>query len=127
MERPNQAFWERFDGQLRQKFLEQGVKVSLWTKCRTMMQKWDRWIRSFAYTTATCCLLVFGVMQFSSSKIEVRQIPRVSSPIADIIPFPKTWTDVTLAFDSSTQQHIQYICDNIHISQLNSTMKELVF
>jgi hypothetical protein len=127
LERPNRAFWEHFDAQLRQKFLEEGAKVSLWTKCCAAMQKWEGWIRSLAYATATCCLLLLGFMQFNASQREMRPTPRVATPLADIILFPKTWTDVTLAFDSSPTQHIQYICDNMHTSPLNSAAKELVF
>jgi hypothetical protein len=126
LERPDRMFWERFDAQLRQKFLGQEAKVPPWAKGYDLLQKY--WIRPFASVAAACCVLGLGIIQFNnSSKIVVLQSHCVTSPTADVIPFSKTWTDVTLAFDSPSGDYAHYICDHMHTSQLNSGTGELVF
>ncbi|MDR2372381.1 MAG: hypothetical protein LBD60_04515 [Puniceicoccales bacterium] len=127
LEQPDRVFWERFDAQLRQKFLGQEAKVSLWARWCDWVQRYRIYTRPLAYVVVACCVLRLGTIQFNSSKIGVLQSPRIASPVADIIPFSKTWTDVTLAFDSPSARHVHYICDHIHTSRLNSKTKELVF
>ncbi|MDR1334035.1 MAG: hypothetical protein LBJ71_02345 [Holosporaceae bacterium] len=127
LEQPDRVFWERFDAQLRQKFLGQEAKVSLWARWCNFIQKHKMRIRPFAYVAVTCCVLLLGMIQFHSSRIGALQSPRIASPVADIIPFSKAWTDVTLAFDSPSTRQVHYICDHIHTSRLNSQTKELVF
>ncbi|MDR2812597.1 MAG: hypothetical protein LBB05_02290 [Puniceicoccales bacterium] len=127
VEQPSREFWECFDAQLRQKFLAQTAKVSLWVRWCAIIQKWKVSMWPLTCATTMCCALFLGVIQFHSPKIEAPQASYASLPLTDIIPFSKTWIDVTLALDCPSTQHIHYIRDNIHTSRLNSKTKELVF
>jgi hypothetical protein len=127
LERPNREFWERFDTQLKQKFLQQIPKCSLRTKWHEITQKYKTYIRSFTYATVACSALSLCIIQVKSSKIVVPESSNTQWMAADIIPIQKQWTDVTLAFNNKNLQHAHYICDHIHTSGLNSHVKELVF
>ncbi|MDR1906758.1 MAG: hypothetical protein LBQ03_00865 [Puniceicoccales bacterium] len=126
LEQPGQEFWEHFDAQLRRKFLEQEVKISLWERWCNILQKYRVYIHSFAYTAA-CCALFLGALQFKSSKVAIPSMPHMGRIADDIVVLNRSWTDATLAFDVPKEQSTHYICNNIHMSGLNSRTKELVF
>jgi hypothetical protein len=127
LEQPNREFWERFDTQLQQKFLERKTKISFWAKWCDAIQKWRSYMSPLAYATAACFVLFLGIVQFNVSKIETLQPLQASLPTTDVMPFSKTWADVTLTFDGPSTGHTHYICDHIYTSRLNSQIKELAF
>jgi hypothetical protein len=127
LEQPNREFWSCFDVQLRQKFLERETKILFWAKWCNIIPKWMVYARSLTYAMAACFVLFLGIIQFNMSKVETLHPFQASLPSADIMSFPKTWTDATLTFNGPSTGHTHYICDRMHASRLNSKTKELAF
>jgi hypothetical protein len=128
LERPNRAFWECFDEQLRRKFLQRTEKVSLWEKWHDLVQKYRIYVHSLAYAAGVCCVLLLGVAQLRSPKtVAPAALPEQFTAAVDVIPFQRAWADATLVFDNLKEDRAYYICNDMRISGLSSRAKELIF
>jgi hypothetical protein len=134
LECPNQKFWGEFDVQLQEKLEEQrlGTEVSdrsqkispksLWY---SILGKYKSYTRALAYGLG--CTAFLWIVRLSIHSIQPSPHHRRVSVAMDVIPFQVKWTDVTLAFSDSKVNQIRYVCDDMHISGLNSSSKELAF
>jgi hypothetical protein len=128
LEQPDRAFWERFDEQLRRKFLQRTEKVSLREKWHDFVQKYRVCVHSFAYAASVCCVLLLGVAQLRSPKtVAPAVLPGQFTASVDVIPFQGAWADATLVFGDLKEERAYYICNDMRISGLNSRGKELIF
>ncbi|MDR0590789.1 MAG: hypothetical protein LBG09_02990 [Puniceicoccales bacterium] len=128
LERPDRAFWERFDEQLRRKFLRRTEKISLREKWHDLVRKYGACVHSLVYAAVVCCVLLLGVAQLRSPKTVAPTIlPEQFTAAVDVIPFQRAWADATLVFDDLREERAYYICNDMRISGLNSRAKELIF
>jgi hypothetical protein len=128
LERPDRVFWERFDEQLRRKFLQRTERVSLREKWHGLVLRYRGYVQSLVYAGAVCCVLLLGMMQVRSPRtVAPAVLPERFTAAVDVIPFQRAWANATLVFDDLKEERTHYICNDMRISGLNSRAKELIF